>query len=316
MPENILDLIDKFDLYVFDIYGVLWNGKSVISGADKTLEELKKAGKKVLIMSNGTALSTKIEESYGKRGFIKGVHYDRIVSSGDAYHAYVLKDKRLLKFYQFGRPSKALFEGSQYIELAKPEDADFVYAGVPQIFDGEIWRDYLTIEPFADELLSLIKMNKTLVCANPDLKAFENQYDEPVIRQGSVAKFYVENGGDVGWDKLTTFVTEYQDALSQLAPGQMSGIVETTYGYHIIKCTDLFHVDGEVTSVDQIPEEIRDQFVQTIEQTAQSTAYNEWFEQYVADADIQINPMPEDVPYNVDMSAAGTQDGEDAQEEE
>lgn len=210
MPENILDLIDKFDLYVFDIYGVLWNGKSVISGADKTLEELKKAGKKVLIMSNGTALSTKIEESYGKRGFIKGVHYDRIVSSGDAYHAYVLKDKRLLKFYQFGRPSKALFEGSQYIELAKPEDADFVYAGVPQIFDGEIWRDYLTIEPFADELLSLIKMNKTLVCANPDLKAFENQYDEPVIRQGSVAKFYVENGGDVEyWGKPYGNIYDY-----------------------------------------------------------------------------------------------------------
>ena len=210
MPENILDLIDKFDLYVFDIYGVLWNGKSVISGADKTLEELKKAGKKVLIMSNGTALSTKIEESYGKRGFIKGVHYDRIVSSGDAYHAYVLKDKRALKFYQFGRPSKALFEGSQYIELAKPEDADFVYAGVPQIFDGEIWRDYLTIEPFADELLSLIKMNKTLVCVNPDLKAFENQYDEPVIRQGSVAKFYVENGGDVEyWGKPYGNIYDY-----------------------------------------------------------------------------------------------------------
>lgn len=210
MPENILDLIDKFDLYVFDIYGVLWNGKSVISGADKTLEELKKAGKKVLIMSNGTALSTKIEESYGKRGFIKGVHYDRIVSSGDAYHAYVLKDKRLLKFYQFGRPSKALFEGSRYIELAKPEEADFVYAGVPQIFDGEIWRDYLTIEPFADELLSLIKMNKTLVCANPDLKAFENQYDEPVIRQGSVAKFYVENGGDVEyWGKPYGNIYDY-----------------------------------------------------------------------------------------------------------
>ena len=210
MPENILDLIDKFDLYVFDIYGVLWNGKSVISGADKTLEVLKKAGKKVLIMSNGTALSTKIEESYGKRGFIKGVHYDRIVSSGDAYHAYVLKDKRLLKFYQFGRPSKALFEGCQYIELAKPEEADFVYAGVPQIFDGEIWRDYLTIEPFADELLSLIKMNKTLVCVNPDLKAFENQYDEPVIRQGSVAKFYVENGGDVEyWGKPYGNIYDY-----------------------------------------------------------------------------------------------------------
>lgn len=202
MPENILDLIDKFDLYVFDIYGVLWNGKSVIPGADNTLEKLKKAGKKVLIMSNGTALSRQIEESYGRRGFIKGIHYDKVVSSGDAYHTYVLNDKRNLKFYQFGRPSKVLFEGSRYVELQEPDEADFVYAGVPQTFDGEIWRDYLTIEPFAEELLHLIKMNKTLVCANPDLKAFENQYEEAVVRQGSVAKFYAEHGGDVEyWGK-------------------------------------------------------------------------------------------------------------------
>lgn len=210
MPENILDLSDNFDLYVFDIYGVLWNGKSVISGADRTLEALKDAGKKVLIMSNGTALSPQIEAGYAKRGFVKGRHYDRIVSSGDAYRAYVINDKRALSFYQFGRPSRVLFEGSRYIELATPEEADFVYAGVPQTFDGEIWRDYLTIEPLSDELLHLIKMGKTLVCVNPDLKAFENQYDEPVIRQGSVAKFYAENGGDVEyWGKPYGNIYDY-----------------------------------------------------------------------------------------------------------
>lgn len=117
-----------------------------------------------------------------------------------------------------------------------------------------------------------------------------------------------DNGGDVGWDKLTTFVTEYQDALSQLAPGQMSGIVETTYGYHIIMCTDLFHVDGQVTSIDQIPEELRTQFAETIKSNEQQTAYTEWFDQYVEDADIKINPMPEDVPYNVNMDAAASDD--------
>ena len=124
-----------------------------------------------------------------------------------------------------------------------------------------------------------------------------------------------EAGGDVGWDKLTTFVTAYQDALSQLQPGQMSGIVETTYGYHIILCTDLFHVDGEVTSIDQIPEALRDQFAETIKSTEQQTAYNAWLDQYIEDADITINPMPEDVPYNVDMDAAASDDGASGDDE-
>ena len=48
------------------------------------------------------------------------------------------------------------------------------------------------------------------------------------------------DGGDVGWDKLTTFVDEYQDALDSLEVGQVSGLVESDYGYHIIKCTEEF----------------------------------------------------------------------------
>lgn len=115
------------------------------------------------------------------------------------------------------------------------------------------------------------------------------------------------DGGDVGWDKMTTFVTEYQDALSALQPGEMSDVVETSYGYHIIQCTDLFHVDGQVTSIDQIPEDLRDKISDQLASEAQQTAYSEWLDQYVEDADIKINPMPEDVPYNVDMSLAGTE---------
>lgn len=116
------------------------------------------------------------------------------------------------------------------------------------------------------------------------------------------------DGGDVGWDKLTTFVTAYQDALSALQPGEMSGVVESDYGYHLILCTELFHVDGEVTSIDQIPEDLRTQISDSLASSAQSTAYSEWLDGYVEDAGVTINPMPEDVPYNVDMSLAGTED--------
>lgn len=125
------------------------------------------------------------------------------------------------------------------------------------------------------------------------------------------AKEYSEDssasdGGDVGWDKMTSFVTEYQDALSALSKDQVSGIVESSYGFHIIKCTDYFHVDGEVTSIDQIPENLRDKLSDTIKSNNAQTDYNNWLNDYVDAADIEINPMPENVPYNVDMSGVSS----------
>ena len=124
-----------------------------------------------------------------------------------------------------------------------------------------------------------------------------------------------KNGGDVGYDKLTSFVTEYQDALGALQKDQISGIVETTYGYHIIKCTDVFKVEGQATSIDQLPAEIRDYIVNIIESNAESDAYNTWLNDYTDKAEIKINEMPSDVPYNVDLSKAAEAKDEDKAQE-
>ena len=143
------------------------------------------------------------------------------------------------------------------------------------------------------------------------INAGELTFEDAVKKYSEDAS--AENGGDVGWDKLTTFVTEYQDALSALSEGEMSGLVESQYGYHIILCTGYFHVDGEVTSIDQIPEDLRSQISDTIASTNQTEAYNAWLDEYIASADIQINPMPEDVPYNVsESSTSGTETGDGA----
>ena len=108
-------------------------------------------------------------------------------------------------------------------------------------------------------------------------------------------------GGDVGWDCLTQFVTEYQTALDGLEKGQVSELVRSTYGYHIIKCTDYFHVDGQVASLDEVPDEI-ETYVRNILETQESqTAYSAWYAEYEAQATITINEMPEDVPYNVSL---------------
>lgn len=122
-----------------------------------------------------------------------------------------------------------------------------------------------------------------------------------------------DDGGDVGWDKLTTFVTEYQDALSALSKGRMSGLVKTTYGYHIILCTDQFNVES-VSSADEIPEAIRDAISSKIKTEEESAKYSTWLNDYIDKADIKINEMPEDAPYNVDMSKAKADEDTDSEE--
>ncbi len=124
---------------------------------------------------------------------------------------------------------------------------------------------------------------------------------EDAVEQYSDDTGSKEKKGDVGWDKLTTFVDSYQAALEGLNKGDVSGVVESTYGYHIIKCTDYFHVDSQVDDIKQVPKDIKKYVSNVVKTQAESTAYSEWLEQYKKDADITVNPMPKDVPYNVSL---------------
>lgn len=197
MLENILNLEDKFDLYVFDVFGVIWDGKKVIANSREVMRKLKDDGKKVMILSNGTVLGAKMAESYAKRGFVAGIHYDQLVTSGDVAYEDFCRDKIQKKYYQFARPNPDLFAESVYVQVTDPQEADFIYAGVPQTWEGDYWKDHLDLEAFMPELQKLVATGKPLICVNPDMRAFENQYDEAVVRQGSVAKAYVELGGRV-----------------------------------------------------------------------------------------------------------------------
>ena len=124
---------------------------------------------------------------------------------------------------------------------------------------------------------------------------------EDAVEQYSEDTGSKEKKGDVGWDKLTTFVDSYQTALEGLNKGDVSDVVESTYGYHVIKCTDYFHVDNQVDDINQVPKAIKKYVSNVVKTQAASTAYSEWLEQYKKDADITVNPMPKDVPYNVSL---------------
>ncbi|WP_257720286.1 peptidylprolyl isomerase [Gracilinema caldarium] len=66
------------------------------------------------------------------------------------------------------------------------------------------------------------------------------------IRQGasfeSLAREYStcpskSSGGDLGWFGPGKMVAPFENAVKRLSPGSVSDIVQTQFGYHIIKCT-------------------------------------------------------------------------------
>lgn len=110
-----------------------------------------------------------------------------------------------------------------------------------------------------------------------------------------------ENGGDVGWDKLTTFVTEYQDAVTNLNVGDVSDLVESEYGYHIITVTEEFNAPETIESTDQVPDEILEEIKTNITSTSSDEAKDAWLKSMRETNDVVINPMPDGLPYWVQL---------------
>jgi peptidyl-prolyl cis-trans isomerase SurA len=76
-----------------------------------------------------------------------------------------------------------------------------------------------------------IKTLKDSVAAGADFASLAKRHSED---PGSAGK-----GGDLGYFSRRRWVQPFDEVAMNLVPGQVSGIVRTPYGYHLIKCFDV-----------------------------------------------------------------------------
>ncbi len=100
-----------------------------------------------------------------------------------------------------------------------------------------------------------------------------------------------ENGGDMGWDFLNPVSTEYGAALDKLEVGEMSPIVRSRFGYHIILCTDAYEpaytADGKV-DISTMPEALLNDIKESMREELANQAYRAYLGELENHASIAV----------------------------
>ena len=124
-------------------------------------------------------------------------------------------------------------------------------------------RDRLGDEPQVKASHILIGVDAT---ATPEVKAKAKEKAEAILKALKAGRDFAEaakadstcpskeQGGDLGFFGRGQMVPEFENAAFGLKPGEMSGVVETQFGFHIIKLTD--KKGGEIPKFEELKEKI------------------------------------------------------------
>lgn len=230
--DNLAEIADNFDLFLFDAYGVFWEGSGFYAGSVEMMRSLVKQGKTVAVISNSTQMHEKLIASYGKRGMNFGTDYNYLFSSGDLLRFHLLKGdiefakkRNPLRYFVIGQPHNQAFAGTKYCRTEQMQEADFIYCGVPFLTEsevlhypqyrdmfwpvknrendgGKVW-DTLTEKPFEEIVDKAVEAGLPVLNANPDFTAKEGHPLVPnseavfVVRNGTLAEMFRRRGAEV-----------------------------------------------------------------------------------------------------------------------
>ncbi len=197
--KNISEIIDNYDAFIIDLWGVIHDGIDAYPGVNVCLEQMKNKGKKVVFLSNAPRRAARAVEGLEKVGVPSSL-YDHIMTSGEATHEYLKSGQHEFgkKFFMLGpQRDNGLMDGTDYKAVSSTVEADFA------IVTG-FEDDGCTIKDVRTTLNELLENKLTLIWANPDI-AIVRQSGVRALCAGAIAEEYKKMGC-----KTITFGKPYQ----------------------------------------------------------------------------------------------------------
>ncbi|MFW5833108.1 MAG: TIGR01459 family HAD-type hydrolase [Pseudomonadota bacterium] len=184
---SLLALLDDFDAFVLDQWGVLHDGSRALPGAREAVMGLLDAGKVIVTLSNSGRRRAHAEAMMAGMGFPVG-RFRANVTSGEAAFAglaagfvagWPLPGLRCYLLCRDGDTS--VIDGSGVERVNDPLDADFVMLSGVQ-------GDRYDLSHYLEELAPAMARRLPVVCSNPDLVAATALGNE--LSPGAVAEAY------------------------------------------------------------------------------------------------------------------------------
>lgn len=192
--SGLRDIAQGYDGFILDLWGVIHDGTTPYAGAPEALAELRRLGKKTVMLSNAPRRAATLVGQMKRIGIPRDLYGD-VISSGEAVYQEITT-KRDPWFAALGRRcfhlgterDKDLFVGLDVDLVGTLDNADFILNTGPDGFEA-------TVEDFAPLLDAAARQGLPMVCANPDLVVMVQ--GRPMICAGSLALYYQGIGGDV-----------------------------------------------------------------------------------------------------------------------
>lgn len=198
LVEGLRVVAPRYDAFLLDQFGVLHDGTAPYPGVVDCLAELRRAGKRVIILSNSGTRQAANRARLAMLGIAEEL-YEAFVTSGEVARAYLrsappelratTKPSAPLRCLPLGGPAeRAILDGLSIEVVSSVEDADFLL--VASFGQTPPPRD-----AFDDVLAVARERGLALVCANPDVKGISP--DGLIHAPGALAADYAKTGGRV-----------------------------------------------------------------------------------------------------------------------
>ena len=185
--EGLRSIVDNYQLFYVDLWGVVHNGISLHQEAINVLNEITKKKKDYILLTNAPRPNDTVRSFLEKLGMKKEIR-DHVFTSGEAALNYLKNDLSQQTFFHIGPPRDFdLFKDLKKNKQESIEISDYILC--TGLFD-----DYNEDLKYYKNLFEK-NLQKKMICTNPDLIVDRGNNRE--LCAGSVAMVYEKMGGEV-----------------------------------------------------------------------------------------------------------------------